>query len=237
MKKLIWQPDPVTLYWAKTTTLTLIDRNQADNDDYFYEVMTKRFNPSSWKKYILKPDFPEFVFKENSLNSCPSNIMECFKRKQYLEGLVLTVIWGNMVRTANKIYQKDLKTIQEELAKLPELIEESSSIESSWNVLTQKLGWSKVMSSKYLHFLTRSMGYEQNHPVAIDNRAIIDGLWPALVRLFKEQGDTTRQLPKPWNTDDSFETFNRYMTLINYWAELCSVPNIRVEVTLFMMYV
>ena len=70
------------------------------------------------------------------------------------------------------------KIIEEILLKCLKLTKGENSVMDSWNLLVNELKWSAVITSKCLHFLVRSLGYEINPPVPIDNAVIIKKVCP-----------------------------------------------------------
>ena len=70
------------------------------------------------------------------------------------------------------------KIIEEILLKCLKLTKGENAVMDSWNLLVNELKWSAVITSKCLHFLVRSLGYEINPPVPIDNAVIIKKVWP-----------------------------------------------------------
>jgi hypothetical protein len=121
---------------------------------------------------------------------------------------------------------RTIEQINRTLRGCAESIKESESIEDSWVALTSDLCWSAVMSSKTLHFLCRSLGFEQNPPVPIDS-VIRNKVWPA----FRDPIPFA-QRPEDWQ-GDSFDAYCRYMTAIATLANKKNWTTTQVETTLF----
>jgi hypothetical protein len=105
MKRLKWNHDTDTAYWAIKLPLPLTSiepQEQYDGRDYpLWE--------DTWKKYILGTSFPgycQYPEQRGRLLCSPDNIIRCFHDGRVLEALALTVAWGTMVRTQEKIYTK-----------------------------------------------------------------------------------------------------------------------------------
>ncbi len=115
------------------------------------------------------------TWNEGPLLSSPYEIIKQFRDGRYTQALALVVSWGGMARTSQYIYgnskRETIERIEQTLLNCAESIKGSRSIKDSWRVLTGgedgQLGWSAVMTSKALHFLCRSLGFEQNPPVAM----------------------------------------------------------------------
>jgi hypothetical protein len=140
-----------------------------------------------------------------------------------------------MGRTSKYIYgQRGAETIQlieQALQDSANSILVSHSIAASWNRLSgledEQLGWSAVMTSKTLHFLCRSLGFEQNPPVVIDRGRIRSKLWPAFCNSIP-----FAKRPEDWE-GNSFEAYCRYMTAITTWANQRNWTTTEMEATLF----
>ena len=234
MNELKWNYDETTAYWANRVTFPLLPNTQ------------KQFEGSplvenSWKKHIINNSFPEYChhpYKPGHLLCSPSNIIKCFKNDKVLEALVLTIVWGGMTRTKGKIYTQPNKTIEEILLKCMKLTKAKNSVMDSWNLLVNELKWSAVITSKCLHFLVRSLGYEINPPVPIDNAVIIKKVWPK----FKEMIRCQRRTGEPimceiwWSDNASWDAYNRYMTAISCWSKPKGWTTTQIENTIFEMY-
>lgn len=181
--KLIWYLDAVTAAWANKVILIRSPRPNQQYDGTSYRMWE-----DNWKKYILAPAYSRYCCypgQPGYLLASPSNIVACIQEEKVLQALALVVAWGSMVRTAPKIYTKPLAEIEELLIQSIRLVKADESVESSWNFLVDNLQWSAVITSKYLHFLTRAIGYEQNPPVPIDNAIILDKVWPEFKKKVK----------------------------------------------------
>jgi len=143
----------------------------------------------------------------------------------------LVVSWGRMWRAAASIYGRNsLQKIEEALHDCRDSISRTNNIKDAWESLRNGLNWTDVMISKTLHFLTRSMGYVRNPPVAIDHKVIIDNVWSS----FKNGLPSGSQV-SPWSagTRSPFEYYNRYMTAVQVWAEARGWTTTEVEATIF----
>lgn len=235
MKELKWNYDETTAYWANRGILPFPPSPQ------------KQFEGSplvenSWKKHLINNSFPEYCRHPNKpgyLLCSPSNIIRCFKNDKVLEALVLTIVWGAMTRTKGKsIYTQPNKIIEEVLLKCMELTKRKNSVMDSWNLLVNELKWSAVITSKCLHFLVRSLDYEINPPVPIDNTVIIKKVWPKFKELVKGQrisGDPS-MYEGWWSYDASWDAYNRYMTAINCWSKLKGWTTTQIENTIFKVF-
>jgi hypothetical protein len=181
------------------------------------------FRAANWQSRIRPGD----VFSKGHLTCSPSNIIGEFQAKRYLPALALTVSWGGMKRTARYIYRHPVDDIHNTLARCTQSIQETKSIQHSWALLTNELRWSPVIISKALHFLCRALGFEQNPPVPIDNKVILQNVWPAFRR-----GIPPEQSSMNWQKD-GFDGYCRYMTAVIVWAEARHWTTTQVEATIF----
>lgn len=237
MKELNWNYDNTTKYWAERLLIPIRSKSPQPQ----YDGLDYRLWENTWKKHILNDSFPEYCHyphQQGSLLCSPSNIIRCFKDQKVLEALALTVAWGRMTRTKNNIYKKSRHVIEESLLKCVQSIEESKSIERPWDLLVNQLEWSNVISSKCLHFLSRSLGYETNPPVPIDNKMIIEKVWPTFKKQVKGEFILGIDvIPKGWwEYSSSFKSYNRYMTAINVWADLKGWTTTQMENTIYKEY-
>ena len=112
-------------------------------------------------------------------------------------------------------------------------IRESKSIADAWQILTgrgaRELGWSDVMTSKTLHFMCRSLGFERNPAVPIDGQVMVKVVWPAF------RASSPRGLrPELWRANGyGFAAYNRYMTAIRTWADQREWSTTEVETTIY----
>ena len=237
MSKINWNYDEITKDWAIRCPLPIATKTpipQYDGSNYHPWEET-------WKKHILRNRFPDYCRSTNRIGTLvcsPTNIIKCFQESKVLESLVLIVGWGSLTRTKGKIYDKSLQQIEETLLKCMTLTEKHNSIEGSWNLLVDDLGWSYVITSKTLHFLARSLGYESNPPVPIDNKVILDEVWPAFRKTVKKERILGIDvMPEGWwDRVSSWQPYNRYMTAINSWAHLKGWTTTQIENTLFQEY-
>jgi len=197
---------------------------------------------SSWLKYILGAGFPDYCKGPSrkyphrlKLFGSPSNIIACFREDKVLEGLALTVAWGRMFRKPDAIYRMSLPKIELALRCSIDSIIKNSSIHTAWVNLTERLEWSPVITSKCLHFVTRSLGYEQNPPVPIDS-VVLRKVWPKFKQFIgRVKGFGDPGLCRSW-WGSSWEVYNRYMTAIICWANERNWTTTQFENTMFAEY-
>ena len=236
MKRMGWHYDETTAYWANKILLPIELPIQPQYDGLDY-----RLREETWVKHILNPGFPEFCRYPDQpelLLCSPGNITGCFQDQLVLEALVLVVAWGRMTRSKGNIYQKSRLVIEETLLECLRLTESTNSVEDAWVLLVRRLGWGYVITSKCLHFLARSLGYETNPPVPIDNKVILDEVWPAFRKLINKHGISSDH-PMPggwWDKSVSWDAYNRYMTAINCWADAKGWTTTQLENTVFQEY-
>jgi len=188
------------------------------------------FNRDKWKKRIRKSD----NFSLETGKSSPQEIINAFKKEQYLQGLALVVSWGRMWRQNRNNYYYQLDDIRNAIQRCAKDIVVNQSIAQSWKILTN-LKWSAVLTSKTLHFLCRALAHDNKDlpkslPVAIDNLVIRNKVWPAFVKDIP-----CSERPENWE-GTSFEAYSRYMTAILVWAKKRNWSTTDVEVTLFDEY-
>lgn len=184
----------------------------------------RNFNPVNWHRWgITNNRLPELPFR-----SSPENIIAQFEEGNYLNGLALVVSWGTMWRQNNRIYgDHDHQLIQEALGLCAKNLQETRTINWSWSHLTRQLGWSPVIASKTLHFLSRATGFRQEPPVAFDNAVILNTVWP----LWQAEIPID-QRPRGWRYGD-FQSYLRYMTAIIIWARQRRWTTTQMEATIF----
>jgi hypothetical protein len=234
--KLIWIEDEDTAFWANR--ISMIKSSQPSEQ---YDGSNYRIWEETWRKYILKAGFPSscrYPGEPGYLLASPQNILQCFSDKKVLQALALVVAWGRMVRTSKLIYTRPLQEIEKILLECILSIGNNKSIESSWNLLINKLDWSAVITSKCLHFLARSLSFEDDPPVPIDNEIILKKVWPEFEKKVKSQQDysLSSMLYRWWDYENSWVAYNRYMTAIRSWAENKGWTTTQVENTLFQEY-
>lgn len=131
-----------------------------------------------WNDRVVQPA----TWKDGPLWSSPDEIIKQFRDGRYTQALALVVSWGGMGRRSKDIYgepkPETIEQIERPLRDCAQSIQRSQSIAESWRALTGQLGWSAVITSKTLHFLCRSLGFEQDPPAAIDGRVIRQRVWP-----------------------------------------------------------
>lgn len=219
--RLEWRTDPNTTSVARNYPLPLRRRKPTS------QYAGHKIRASNWRRRILNPD----EFHSDIITCSPFEIIKHFKAEQYLAGLALVVSWGGMARTSPYIYGRhSLRDIRDALKKCRQSIRSTRRIDDAWRVLTQDLDWSAVISSKTLHFVCRSLGYNANPPVAIDNAVILRKVWPAF-----KQCLPVNLRPQCWSGKE-FDNYNRYMTAVLEWARVRGWTTTEVETTLFDKY-
>lgn len=187
----------------------------------------RAFNPVNWSHRIR----PQDMFAENIQTSAPQSIINTFQNGEYLQGLALVVSWGSMWRTSNSIYgNNNLQEIHDALHASAQSIIQTEFIDNAWTTLTGHLHWSAVITSKVLHFMCRSLGFQNNPPVAIDNGVILKNVWP----IFKNNIPYGLR-PRSWR-GNSLTAYLRYMTAIIEWASMRNWTTTEIETTLFNEY-
>ena len=170
----------------------------------------------TWNDRVVQPS----SWGNQPLISSPNEIMNQFRNRRYTQGLALVVSWGGMGRTSQYIYAdrrtEMIQKIETRISDCANSISESRSVANSWLMLTGiadgQLGWSEVMASKMLHFLSRSLRFEQNPPVALDGGRIRNRIWPMFWKSLP-----LNQRPGDWE-GRSFDAYSRYMTAVSTWA-------------------
>ena len=237
MKELNWEYDKTTAYWANRLLIPIKSKRPTPQ----YDGLDYRLWEDTWVKHILNSSFPEYCRypqQQGSLLCSPSNIIRCYQEQKVLEALALTVAWGRMTRTKGNIYQKSNRVIEKTLSKCLRLTINTNSVEHAWNLLLRELDWGYVITSKCLHFLARSLGYESNPPVPLDNKVILNEVWPAFKKMIN-QHKSSSNYPMPgiwWDYSVSWSGYNRYMTAINCWANAVGWTTTQLENTLFEEY-
>ncbi len=194
-------------YTRDELTINYLEQNLSEdfkNLQKREQFQGRNFNPITWQKRLLSGE--RFG---NVTCSSPENIISFFRNDQFLSALALIVSWGTMARTQRFIYREELDKISSNLRQCKKSIERTNSIEESWHRLSSELGWSPVIISKTLHFLSRSLGFEKDAPVPLDNGVMIHNVWPIA---FAEHQKQYRWVSK----DDGWEGYCRYMTFIEY---------------------
>jgi hypothetical protein len=164
----------------------------------------------------------------------PNQIISEIQHGHYLPALALTVSWGGMWRTKQKIYSnRNLQEIHDTAENCAQSITQTNSIQQSWELLTSKppgFQWSSVMTSKALHFLCRALGFNRRPPVPIDRGVIRNRVWPCFRQTIPQGG-------RPLNWDgDGFDAYCRYMTAIITWAGARHWTTTQMESTIFAEY-
>jgi len=191
----------------------------------------RNFNPYNWNSRVIQPD----NWPPGPLISSPAAIIQQFQNGQYLHGLALVASWGTMWRRPATIWgNRPLATIYGVLQNCAANIQNTQSINGAWAMLTGnqngQMGWSAVISSKTLHFLCRSLGFQQDPPVAIDNVVIRNHVWPVFL-----QAIPPAQRPMNWQ-GNTLNAYLRYMTAILTWARQRNWTTTDMEATIFDQY-
>jgi hypothetical protein len=171
---------------------------------------------TTWNSRIVQPS----SWGNQLVMSSPSEIISQFRNRRYTQGLALVISWGGMGRTSKHIYadqsRETIQKIENRISDCADSISKSHSVSSSWQMLTGvadgQLGWSEVMASKTLHFLSRSLGFDRNPPVALDGGRIRKRVWP----MFSSALPSSER-PRDWE-GRSFDVYSRYMTAVLTWA-------------------
>jgi hypothetical protein len=191
----------------------------------------RNFNPLNWNSRVNHPaNWPQ-----EPLVSSPQMIINEFQQQHYLQGLALVVSWGTMWRQPAAIWgHRHLNTIDMALHNSAQSIQNTQSIDQAWGILTGnqqgQLGWSAVITSKTLHFLSRSLGIVQDPPVAIDNAVILNHVWPAFIAPINHA-----HRPQNWR-GNTLAAYLRYMTAILAWANQRYWTTTDMEATIFDEY-
>lgn len=229
MRLIKWDNDPLTEYWASKLSPGM-------PSDPYAQYAGHRCMENTWRRYTLE-DFPAYCdYSQLGYLYCsPFNIIKCFRDSKMLEGLALTIAWGAMARTRPHSHANSLSELQALLLECQQQITKSERIEDAWKLLRERLSWSDVMISKSLHFIARSLEFEANPPVPLDNEVILDRIWP-IFRNAIVGCRTSADPPIPAGWRDSYYSwggFNRYMTVINCWARSRGWTTTQVENTLY----
>jgi hypothetical protein len=189
------------------------------------------FSPASWNRRIERlAEWPS-----GALVCSPNQIISLFQENSFLQALAMIVCWGKMWWIPDSIYgNRPLQRIRDALQSCALSIQETESIANSWATLTgtnrDQLGWTPVMTSKTLHFLCRAIGFNQDPPVPIDNKVILERVWPTFV-----ESIPVNQRPRNWS-GNSLDAYNRYMTAVLIWAEQRQWTTTQTEATIFDEY-
>jgi len=184
------------------------------------------FDPTMWKHRTIHRAWPP-----EPLRSDPNQIIQLFQADHYLEAFAMTVSWGGMSRA--RVYDgRDLLDIEHALQLCAESIQKTNQLQAAWLILTgeppEHLGWSAVMASKTLHFLSRALNPDDHSPPVLRDGAVsLDYAWRRWVARVPPP-----QRPHNWK-GNTFEAFNRYMTAILVWAEQRHWTTTQIETTIF----
>jgi len=219
-----WRRDSATEYAAAAYPVTLA-AIPADQFQGFW-VDTNR-----WNRRVVQPArWPDRPFK-----SAPETVIQQFREGRFTQGVALTASWGKMSRSSRVIWgDRSPESLEAAVRDCAASIAASGSIEDAWTRLTGKgsgqLGWSAVIASKTLHFLCRSLAFEDDPPVALDNAVMRLRVWPAFVSSIPKQ-----DRPDDWR-GNSLAAYLRYMTAIRVWAKARGWTTTQLEATLFSSF-
>lgn len=233
MKILDWCEDRPTRTWADRCLLITMGKQPQ------YNGANKNPLVRTWSKYTLTKGFPLYcnaIGWTGRLRPSPENIIRCWTEGHELEALALTVVWGSMSRTVNTIYGADLPIIQQHLCDARDSIVATNSIKKAWEILTSGLGWTPVMTSKCLHYLARSMGFEQNPPVPIDHAVVQLRVAPKFDVLIRQSGGNPKALGVWFDKRDSWAGYTCYMTTILAWSRAKQWTTTETENTVFEQF-
>lgn len=204
-----------------------LDHLQYPGSEYFYV--------DSWKKHIIG-SFPDYILSQgkDKLSSKPENIILCFKNSEFLSALVLVILWGNMVRTKNKIYTtKELNTLETILKNIYDSKVKLGDVKGAWLDIRNKLKWTNVIISKYLHFAFRAAEFD-NPPVPIDNLIIRYEFLPKINTFIRSTYEY--KLSNWFDKNYSWDGYNEYMTIIIALSDKYGVSTTKIENAIFGMY-
>jgi hypothetical protein len=200
-----------------------------DRDTPAEQFSGRNFHAANWEHRVTRPS----QWPDGPLRSSPNQIIQQFRKNRHTQAIAMVVSWGTMWRQPDAIWKgRSAEYLEKFLRECADRIRTTNSIESAWSALTgrgqDQLGWSDVMTSKTLHFLCRSLGFEHNPPVAIDGAVVVQKVWPDF-RMYSGVlfQDGWREGGNP------FEAYNRYMTAIRTWADHKNWTTTQVEATIF----
>jgi hypothetical protein len=220
-----WPIDPETEAAAREFPLRIISKIP------IAEAVGSTFEHANWRHRLRPKD--EFLSPPaGSFPNCPRQIIAEFRAAQYLPALALVVSWGDMQRTAARIYKnRELPNIHKTLRRCATSIEKTHAIGQSWQLLVGQLQWTSVMASKTLHFLSRAVLPRDRHPpVPIDGAIIRNRVWWCF-----RHGIPAERRPLDWD-GDTLEAYYRYMTAMLTWAEARNWTTTELEATIFAEY-
>lgn len=214
-----WQLDNATKTAARKYPLPVYSTNPMGQEPGF------SVNAADFQTRLRPGD----VLSSANLQCSPPQIIGEFRSSHFLQAIALTICWGTMTRTKNKyIYRNHaLQHIFDTLDQCSQSIQQTSSIQQSWDLLVNGLSWTPVMTSKTLHFLCRALGFEKDPPVPIDNAVILAYVWPGF-RINIPPG----QRPMDWS-GKTFAAYCRYITAILEWADIKGWNTTELESTIF----
>lgn len=177
--------------------------------------------------------------KVGSTISSPSNIIAEMGEGNYMLALDMVISWGGMNRTINHIYTTSSswkssttgQNINTDISRMVVDIQSTHNIANSWTICRRDLNWSSVITSKFLHFLYRSIyPSDVEVPVVYDNAKINNCLAKDFyaktgVRLFPVTGVS------------SYSEYECYLNAIFEWRKILGwATTTDVEATIFAGY-
>jgi len=191
----------------------------------------RAFNTNNWA-HRFSPAEPAL---EDIQTSSPEAIIARIQAEAYTQALCLIISWGTMWRSQQYIYrQHDNEFIRQAIMDAVLYVAADQSIPRAWHRLTgnqeESPRWTPVIASKVLHFIARALGHVEDPPTPIDNKIILQHLWPKWIANVPFD-----QRPQSWK-GRSFEAYNRYMTVIRTWACLQGWTTTQMESTIFASY-
>jgi hypothetical protein len=190
------------------------------------EYQGGNFDYPSWQNHLRPSDvFPTKPSTGHPTD--PKQIIAEFQAAHYLPALALTAGWGGMGRAQRYIYRYPLQQVHNTLDQCARSIQQTQSIQQSWDLLVGGLRWTSVIASKALYFLCRALGFIDDPPVPIDGKVIRGYVWPGF-----KIGIPPQQRPQDW-TGHSFAAYCRYMTAVLEWARARSWTTVQMQATIF----
>ncbi|MCK5798879.1 MAG: hypothetical protein KAI47_16920, partial [Deltaproteobacteria bacterium] len=232
MSKLVWEPlDDRMLTLASQWSPIRRKKKPAS------QALGRPMRIETWETWLdgTSKQFPKFARVEGNaslLAPTPDHIIRAYQDKSaLLPATVMVFAWGSMARHKQDLLAHGGKFISDHLRRAMGYVKKGN-IHEAWNIMRDEIGWSQVASSKCLHFMARSCDFKKDPPVPIDNKIIINGLWPDIRERLKEM-DLSR-LPA-WRRG-SWESYVSYMTAIITWAKQKNWTTTEVENTIFSIY-
>jgi len=181
----------------------------------------------------------------NQLDSSPEAIIESAINGNWLTFLFQVGRWGHMIPGPRKAPMKNIYgTVvpyhinQERLNLISSILTDTFSmfineepLELIWNQF-DALNWTRVIRSKCLHFQARAANIEGSIPVAVDGLMATQWLWTNFKSLVINSLDNYWSRPG-YIRNNSYHSYNRYLTAMAVWASLMNINVDNLEVRLF----